>query len=78
MKDSYKTGFEFIVKIKGSYMVLYRRSNTSCFCPFNDTEITCSSMCPHFVVENCSIIDRKCSLILTCGRHISRLVEIIE
>jgi hypothetical protein len=78
MDDSYKTGFEYVVKFKGNWLSLYRRNKTSCICPFNDAEHTCSSMCPHFVVENCSIVDKRCQLILTCGKNISRLVEIVE
>ena len=82
MNDSYRTGFEFVTRInkvgeKSIRMNLERRNECKCYCPYSkDTPY--GSHCPHFIVENCSVIDKKCSLILTCGKHISRLVEIIE
>ena len=78
MDESYKVSFDFVVRIKGSWMNLYRRNKTACFCPYSESDQACGTMCPHFIVENCSVVDQKCSIILTCGKHISRLVEIIE
>ena len=83
MSDSYKNGFEFVARIKqmagkNMWMNLERRNGGKCVCPFNDSDNNCSSMCPHFVVDSCAILDRQCTLILTCGRHLSRVVEIVE
>jgi hypothetical protein len=79
MSDSYKNGFEFVVKIDtAKRMILHRRNDAKCYCPFTSNQPPCGSWCPHFVVENCSIVDKKCSLILTCGKYILRLVEIVD
>ena len=83
MSDSFKNGFDFVLKLRPitngpTYLNLKRKNGTTCTCPFNDTDNTCSSCCPHFIIENCNIIDKRCQLILTCGKNISRLVEIIE
>lgn len=77
MCKSFKNGFDFVVKVDNDSNVisLKRKVGRSCFCPWSRTE--CDSLCPHFVIENCSIVDKKCCLILTCGRHLSRVVEII-
>jgi hypothetical protein len=83
MGDSYKSGFDFIVKAKEivngpTFLSLKRKNGTNCICPFNGRDDLCGSHCPHFIVENCNIVDKRCQLILTCGKNISRLVEIIE
>lgn len=77
MCKSFKNGFEFVLYFKAETEVLFlrRRNGTLCYCPYSKD--ACASDCPHFVVENCSIIDKKCCIILTCGRHLSRVVEII-
>ena len=82
MSTSFKNGFEFVVKAKKiadkwSYMQLYRRNGAGCFCPYNNGEV-CGTICPHFVIEQCSIADRKCQLVLTCGKYVARYVEIVE
>jgi hypothetical protein len=75
MEPSYKDGFEFVVKIgANNLMTLKRRNGTSCVCPWQEDDF-CSSQCPHFVVEN--YINNKCQILLTCGKHASRYVEII-
>jgi len=77
MCTSFKNGFEFVVEYSEEFgLTLKRKYGKKCYCPFNSEE-TCGSWCPHFVVENCSIVDKKCNLILTCGKHLSRIVEIL-
>jgi hypothetical protein len=83
MSDSFKNGFDFVIKIRPitngpTYLTLKRRNGTNTVCPFNNSDNDCASHCPHFIIENCSIVDKRCQLILTCGKNISRLVEIIE
>ena len=76
MCKSFKNGFEFVVTSSEQFgLTLGRKYGKKCYCPFNHD--ACSSSCPHFVVENCDIVNKKCSLILTCGKHLSRIVEII-
>lgn len=82
MSDSYKNGFEFVIKsykIKETpvRLMLERRNGCKCYCPYGD-DTPCGSHCPLFVIENCSIVDKKCSVLLTCGKHSSRYVEIID
>ena len=83
MSESYKTGFDFVIKVvkvaeKPIQMLLKRRNGSQCYCPFSSGD-SCNSNCPHFVIENCAIVDRKCQLILSCGRYShSRYVEILE
>lgn len=77
MCTSFKNGFDFVVHFKEETGVLFlkRKNGTACSCPYSKD--SCASACPHFVIENCSIVDKKCSLVLTCGKHLSRVVEII-
>ena len=79
MADSYKNGYEFVMTIDGDKNArLKRRNGQKCGCPFNDLpEAYCGSWCPHFVIENCSIVDKKCQLILTCGKYTARYLEIV-
>lgn len=80
MADSYKNGFEFVVVLNADskYLMLKRRNGTMCFCPFDcDANTGCGSHCPHFVIENCDIVNKKCQLILTCGKYTARYLEII-
>jgi hypothetical protein len=79
MCKSFKNGFEFIVRtMEHGGIRLERRNGQSCYCPFrNPDDSYCGSWCPHFVVENCSIVDKKCNLVLTCVKHLSRIVEIL-
>lgn len=75
MCKSFKNGFEFVLNIPDDIARLERKNGTKCICPFGQK--SCSSLCPHFVIENCSIVDKKCCLVLTCGKHLSRVVEIL-
>lgn len=81
MTDSYRNGFEFVAKVGNmggtKYIHLCRRNGTVCYCPYT-IDNYCSSICPHFVLENCSIVDKKCQLILTCGKYTARYLEIVE
>lgn len=78
MCKSFKNGFDFVVKMIDitGVLTLKRKNDQVCYCPY-DTNSYCGSQCPHFVIENCSIIDKKCTLVLTCGKHLSRIVEIV-
>ncbi len=75
--NSFKNGFEFVLRPMDDETVLRleRKNGRHCKCAFG--ERVCSTRCSHFVVENCSIVDKKCSLILTCGKHMMRIVEIL-
>lgn len=82
MCKSFKSGFDFVVKIiddgTDAKMLRLRRSNGSnCWCPWDESEAYCGSQCPHFVVDNCDIVNKKCTIVLTCGRHLQRVVEIV-
>jgi hypothetical protein len=83
MTDSYKNGFDFVAKIvkildKPIQLTLRRRNGSQCYCPFSNGDF-CNSNCPHFVIEHCSICDKKCQIILSCGRYShSRYVEMVE
>ena len=75
---AYKEMFDFVVKLRSNNLWLERKSSTKCYCPFSYQQDECGSYCPHFVVDNCNIADKRCNLILTCGKHIQRTVEIIS
>lgn len=80
MQASFKEGFDFALKFSEDLglLSLKRKNGQQCYCPYNQTgDDYCGSQCPHFVVENCSIVDKKCCLVLTCGKHLSRVVEIL-
>lgn len=79
MSDSYKNGFEFVIRFnQGKQPELCRRNRRQCMCPFTSGDVCCGAWCPHFVIENCNIVDKKCQLILTCGKYTSRYLEIVE
>lgn len=75
---AYKEMFDFVVRLKNNSLRLERKNTNKCYCPYSYQEDLCSSHCPHFVVDNCNIADKRCNLILTCGKHIQRTVEIIS
>jgi len=76
MCKSFKSGFEFAVSIDSNNLLFLKRKNgTSCFCPFSKD--ACCSDCPHFVIDNCDIVNKKCAINLTCGKHMMRIVEIL-
>lgn len=79
MTTSFKDGFDFVVKYypETNLLLLRRKNGISCLCPYREDDNWCGSSCPHFVIENCSIVDKKCCLVLTCGKHLSRVVEIL-
>ncbi len=78
MCKSFKDGYDFIVQLHDAtgMLTLRRKNGQACYCPYSEEDY-CGSQCPHFVVENCSIIDKKCTLDLTCGKHMLRVVEIL-
>ena len=77
MCKSFKNGFEFVLNAidEGTVLRLERKNGRRCKCAFSDSD--CSSRCSHCVIEKCSIVDKKCTLDLTCGKHMLRVVEIL-
>ena len=76
MSNSYRNGFEFIVELSEKSAALKRKNGQRCNCPYSTT-LFCGSWCPHFVIESCSIAEKKCQLVLSCGKYVSRYVEIV-
>ncbi len=67
---------DFSIKKYAEGYRLVRADDKDCWCPVGENNY-CASWCPHFVIEKCAT-SGKCQLVLTCGKYLSRYVEIKE